>query len=282
MANKVIRLTTAQTRDLLPLETRGAGTFLVDLLIEGNSLLSTVFVKSISGTVKTNYFESTTGRDFSERKDLPSHPLISAINTTDPSKITVTPFHNSPQLEVIVTGTAEFSVFATVVNTFASDLDAALQFDGETHEPTVDKGLPAMCLDEATGLLNFLRCSGGGLVIAPNPSSPSESGDPKYLDGSTLTTPGSEQTLATEAVTAGKTRLVSMIKVSCFQSGTWIARADSDIIGSGRTSAGHPDSFLEIVPRRSLAALSTFTLKFTARTGGPASDITFHVMATEI
>ena len=63
MANKVIRLTTAQTRDLLPLETRAAGTYLVDLLIEGNSLLSTVFVKSITGTVQVNYHESTTGRD---------------------------------------------------------------------------------------------------------------------------------------------------------------------------------------------------------------------------
>ena len=277
MANTVIRLTTAQTRDLLPLESRSAGTYIVDLLIEGNSLLSTVFVKSISGSVKVNYHESTTGRDDGERKDLTSHPLITAANTLDPSKITVTPFHNSPQLEVIVTGTAEFSVYGTVVNSFATDLDAALIFDGDTFVSTENKAMPIACYDEDAGQLFFLRCKDGAII-----TDPVNSGDAVYLDGLDTTTPGSEQTLDSFVVPAGKTRLLSRIKVSCFQPGTWIARVGSDIIGSGRTSAGHPDSSIEILPRRSLAALSTFTLKFTARTGGPATDVTYHVMATEI
>ena len=274
--NKVIRLRTAQTRDLLPLESRGAGTYIVDLLIEGNSILSTVFVRSIAGTVKVNYHESTTGRDVGERKDLTSHPLISASNTTNPSKLTVTPFHNSPQLEVIVTGTAEFSVFGTVVNSFATDLDAALIFDGDDFVIDSNKAIPIGCLDEDSGKLFFLRCKDGALI-----TDPIAAGDPVYLDGIDLSTPGIEQTLASDVVTVGKTRLVSKIKVSCFQPGTWIARADSDIIASGRTSAGQPDSFIDIQPRRSIAATSTFTLKFTARTG-PASDVSFHAMATEI
>jgi hypothetical protein len=277
MANKVIKLVTAQTRDLLPLETRTAGTYLVDLLIEGNSLLSTVFVKSIAGTVKVNYHESTTGRDDGERKELQGHPLISAANTLNPSKLTITPFHNSPQLEVIVTGTAEFSVFGTVVNSFATDLDAALIFDGDPFVIDENKAIPIGCLDEDSGQLFFLRCKDGAII-----TDPINGGDPKFLDGLTLTTPGVEQTLATDIVTAGKTRLLSSIKVSCFQSGTWIARMDSDIIGSGRTSSGQPDSFFQALPRRTLTALSTFTLKFTSRTGGPASDVTYHVMATEI
>lgn len=276
MANTVIRLKTAQTRDLLPLESRGAGTYIVDLLIEGNSLLSTVFVKSISGSVKVNYHESTTGRDEGERKDLTSHPLITAANTTNPSKLTVTPFHNSPQLEVIVTGTAEFSVYGTVVNSFATDLDAALIFDNEDFVSDANKAIPIACLDDDTNKLFFLRCKDGALI-----TDPIAAGDPTYIDGVALSTPGVEQTLGSSVVPADKTRLVSKIKVSCFQPGTWIAYADGAIIGSGRTSAGQPDSFIDIQPRRSIAALSTFTLKFTARPG-PASDVSFHVMATEI
>ena len=163
--NDVIKLKEFQTRTLFELETRTAGTYRLKLLIEGNSLLSTVFVESASGSVKVNYFESTTGDLVSERKDLPSHPLISAANTSDPNKITCTPFHNSPEVEVIVTGTVRFSVYATVVASFATDLDAALQFDGTTHVPTEDKGLPSMCLDVDTGLLNFIRCKDGGLLI---------------------------------------------------------------------------------------------------------------------
>ena len=35
-----------------------------------------------------------------------------------------------------------------------------------THVPSVDKGLPGMCLDEDTNTLNFLRCGPtGGLLI---------------------------------------------------------------------------------------------------------------------
>jgi len=277
MANTVIRLQTAQTRDLLPLAIRSAGTYNVDLLIEGNSLLSTVYVKSISGTVLVNYHESTTGRDFGERKEIANHPVISAENTLNPSRITVTPFHNSPQVEVIVTGTAEFSVYGTVVNSFATDLDAALVFDGSTFVIDDNKAIPIACYDQDSGKLFFLRCKNGALV-----TDPINAGDPLYHDGLTISTPGTEQTLVSDVVTAGKTRLISVIKISCFQPGTWIARNGSDIIGSGRTSAGNPDSFIEIIPRRSLAALSNFTLKFTARTGGPATDVTYHVMATEI
>ena len=165
--NETIRLTNAQTRTLLPLEDRAAGTFTRFLLIEGNSLLSTVFIESldVGATVKVNYFEDTTGRFASERKDLPSHPLQSVANT-DPSKITVTPFHNSPILEVIVAGgDARFSVHATVVSSFATDLDNNLHLDAEDADLTEDKGLPAMCYDETLDKFFFLRCDNGTLPI---------------------------------------------------------------------------------------------------------------------
>lgn len=282
MANTVIRLVTAQTRDILKLETRTAGTYLVDLLIEGNSLLSTVFVKSISGSVEVNYHESTTGRDFSERKELQGHPVISAPNAADPSKITITPFHNSPQCEVIVTGTAEFSVFATVVNTFASDLDAALQFDGETWQPTVDKGLPAMCLDETTGLLNFLRCDANGLIVSGT-FTPGEAGTPFYRDGTTssLAPLGTVVTLDSFTVPALTTRKFRKVWVTSNHPGVWTIDAGGSIIATGRIHPGHPDSDFSFDPIREVGSSTLVKLNYCARSGRDSSDVSWHIMASD-
>ena len=173
--NETIRLVTAQTRTLLPLEDRTAGTTIRFLLIEGNSLLSTVFVESIDAgtTVKVNYYEDTTGRLASERKDLPSH-VLQSVASTDPNKITVTPFHNSPILEAIVVGggTARFSVHATVVNSFATDLDAALHLDADPADLLEDKGLPIQCYDETNDAFYFLRCDEGAISISGNVTLP--------------------------------------------------------------------------------------------------------------
>jgi hypothetical protein len=273
-----IKLKTFQTNTLLPLVSRAAGTYTRRLLIEGNSLLSTVYVNAIDGgtTVKVNYYEDTTGGDLGERKELPGHP-VQSLASTNPNKITVTPFHNSPILEVIVTGgSATFSVHATVVNSFATDLDAALILDGDSFESDGDKAIPIACLDEESGQLFFMRCNNGALV-----SDPIYAGDAVYLDGLEESTPLVEQTLTSFTVGATKKRLLGIIKVSSFRSGTWIAEIDSATIASGRTSAGQPDSFIEFIPRREVSATSTFTLKYTGLSG-PASDVHYHVMTTEI
>jgi hypothetical protein len=276
MATDVVRLTEFQTRTLFELEARPPGVYNLDLLIEGNSILSTVFVSaSAGGSVEVKYWEDTTGSLLGERKDLPSHPVIAAPSL-NPSKITVTPFHNKPHVECTVTGgTVTFSVYATVVNSFATDLDAALIYDGETFVQTENKALPAAVLDDDDGKLYFLRAKKGVLI-----SDPAEGGDPLYYDGVAVSTPPVQQTLASFTVAAGKVQIVNMIKVSSFIPGTWIAYQDAAIIGSGRTSAGHPDSFIEYIPRRELPTASVFTLKYLGL--GPASDVHYHVMTTEI
>ena len=105
-------------------------------------------------------------------------------------------------------------------------------------------------------------------------------GEAFYTDGVEVSTPTIEQTLTSFTVAAGKTHLLSKIKVSCFRAGTWIAYADSDIIGSGRTGGGQPDSTLSYIPVRKLSSSQTFELKFSALVG-KASDVHFHVMGTE-
>lgn len=171
MANEVIRLENAQTRDLLLLDSRGPGVYRKKLLIEGNSLLSTVWVNSIDpgASVEVRYYDVTSGRDLGEEGTLPSHPAITSA-TTDHNKITVTPFHNNPVMEATVTGgNVKFSVWGTVVSSFATDIGQALVFDGTTFVSDQIKAMPVACLDRDTNTLHFLSCTDGAISTSATP-----------------------------------------------------------------------------------------------------------------
>jgi hypothetical protein len=274
--SNVIKLTQAQTSDLLPLESRVAGTYNKELLIEGNSLLSTVFVKSVTGSVKANYHENTTGRDDGERKDLPSHNLITAANTLNPSKLLVGPFHNTPTLEVIVTGTAEFSVFATVVSSFATDLDNALQFDGEIADLLVDKGMPFQCYDEAKNKFFFLRCVDGVIPISLG-----EDGDPVKLRFNGTTT-GLVQTLLSSTVAAATTRKIGVCRVSCRAHVEYEMIVDSVVVGGGFTSPTNPNDTIVFSPREIVPATKTVELKAKASSGPTGLSLRALIMANDL
>jgi hypothetical protein len=78
----------------------------------------------------------------------------------------VTRIHNKPNLRVTVTGgNARFSVYVTVVESFASDLDSALQYEGETVNIDNDKGMPIAAFEQTTSAWSFLRTNNGRLQI---------------------------------------------------------------------------------------------------------------------
>ena len=279
MANTVVRLTSFQTRTLFELEDRAPGTYEIDLLIEGNSILSTLYVKSTSGgTVKANYYEETLGQAFAERKDLPSHPLQAAAST-DPSKITVTPFHNKPKLEVIVAGgNVEFSIYITVVNSFASDLDAALQFDGETFVQATDKGLPAMCLDEDTGLLKFLRCKDGGLAVSP----PAGIGVPFYSRGKITIVPGTSQSVLSFTVPAGTTRNLHRLTVVASNDANFSLESAGVEIAAGIIDITNRNITFVFDPPRPIGAGVFVELKYLSESEpGLGCDATGYISASD-
>ena len=162
MAGTVINLDQYDTRELMPLEVRGAGVYTALMMIRGNSLLSSVYVKSITpgATLKVNYFDTTTGTvDLFERYELNGHALITDTGSGETYRELVTRIHNKPQAEVIVTGgSVEFGVYISVVSDFpfesappaaggfepAEGVPGQLKFSGVTDQALVVPMLSAV------------------------------------------------------------------------------------------------------------------------------------------
>lgn len=274
----VIRLTQFETRDIFPIESRAPGTYEQPLLIEGNSLLSSVFVRSVDvgASVTVKYFDTTTGLVGEERFDLNEHPAVSTAGDT--SRTIITSIHNKPIMEATVSGgNVEFGVYVTVVSTFASDLDSALKLDNEVADLSVDKAIPMACYDEDKGRFFILRCEDG--VI---PTSFNESGDINHLRSQIDTDPGVIQTIFNVATPPGKTKKVSMVRVACRAHSTWELTSDSVIIGSGFTSPMTPVDSMTFSPRESVLSGKTLILKFKAHSSTPIMSVSAFVMTTDI
>jgi hypothetical protein len=150
---------------IFPMAVRGVGTHTEQMLIEGNSYLCSVFVRSIDvgATLQVNHWEFTTavGAEAGERYDLLAHPLIVSAPFLD--RKSVTKIHNKPQIECIVTGgNVEFQVFITVVSSFTSDLDNALIFNEQIADLLRNKGMPVAGYDPVDNKFHFVKVASDG------------------------------------------------------------------------------------------------------------------------
>lgn len=101
---------------VLPLATRAPGVFYIGIDITADSLLSTVYVKSMGGgaSLLVEYFEITTS-DIDDEQNLQvmSHPAIIAAPAKD--KRTFFQLHNKVILRATLTGgAAQFGVYVTL------------------------------------------------------------------------------------------------------------------------------------------------------------------------
>lgn len=154
------------------LEDRAPGVYEANMLIKGNSILSTLTVTSIDpgATLQVTYFEFTTQEARNEGQEivLEEHATVDDTTTLPfTNKITVTRIHSTPRIRVTVTGgNARFEIHNTVVQSFASDLDAALVLDGEDFISDRTKAIPISGYDPATNLMNHVRVVGGVLQVS--------------------------------------------------------------------------------------------------------------------
>jgi len=161
---KLINLDTFQTQTLIPLENRPADTYERKMLIEGNSILSSLFIESMDpgASIKVNYWDTSAGSDATERYELNGHNLVSTgAPITD--RVLVTKIHNKPNVEVIVSGgSVKFGIYVTVVTDFASDIDSALVLDATAFQALIDKGMVVAGLDRTNDVLRFLSVDANG------------------------------------------------------------------------------------------------------------------------
>jgi len=162
-------LGTTESQIAFPLEERTPETYIRHLNTRGSALISTVFVSALDpgATVTVNYYDFTAGESAGERFDLQGHGTISVAGNPPDRKL-ITRYHDKPQLEVIVSGgNATFSVYITGLAQSASDLDAALIFDGETFVQATNQAIPIACLSDS-GTLEFAECTADGIKVDGN------------------------------------------------------------------------------------------------------------------
>lgn len=150
---------------VLPLAERSPGVYEQELMIQGNSILATVFVDGSDpgATVHVEWWDATTGKALGESFILGDH---GTLTSGEISRKTITRIHNKPTFRAVVAGgNVRFSIYVTVVSSFASDLDSSLQAEGEAVSVYGDKGIPIAAYEEESGVWKFLRVINGRLQV---------------------------------------------------------------------------------------------------------------------
>jgi hypothetical protein len=274
-----VNLSQYQTKSALVLAERAPGTYLVKMMIRGNSLLSSVYVKSISpgATLKVNYYDTTTGSDLTtERFELESHDLIDDTAAGKTFRISIPRIHNKPQAEVIVTGgTVEFGVYITVVDFVAADIDNALVREGDAFNPATSRALPVACYDTDTGTLHFVRCGDGGMAVSPP-------GNPWDSWARINSTPGVMASVISGAASATSTLRISQAGIVSAISGLWELVVGGAIRASGQTAPGKPDAVRKLEPAILVPSGATYEIRFKARAASPIALVDGHLAGYEI
>lgn len=250
-----------ETKTLLEVEPRGPGTYPVKMMVRCNSLLSSIYIKAADAgaTIKANYFDTTTGDEFTgERYDLSSHLPYGPANAGETHRLLVTKIHNKPQLEVIVTGgNVEFGVYATAVSSSASDVDSALVSDGDTFAPETNKAIPMACLDVSTGLLNFVTCPLKVEITG-------QGGDLYHIRGGVDADPGNTVTVLTDTVPTGTERRFTKLWVTATNDGYFSLLANGVEIAAGRIDVVQHNVAFRFDPVHTIGAGISYELKYSS------------------
>lgn len=247
--------------------------------------MSSVWAHSVpvGAQVKCQYFETTTGNFEEERVPIVSHQTIVPA-LLDPTygftnQLTVTPFHNKPYLLIEVTGApCEFGVYITVVQTFASDLDAALKFDQEDVNLSQDKGIPITAYNETTQKWNFLKTGPSGSLSTETEIVQVTAN--KFLSGFAAVSPSDIVDVLTYTVPALKTFQLLSAHVSSTGDFKHELLLNDVTIKSAQTSFMHRNSDLTLPI--SLDAGDVLKVRSTARTiFGSTNSVDAHISAKE-
>jgi hypothetical protein len=232
-----------------------AGTYHVQLQIEGNSILSSLLVTDCppDSSITVNYFQTTSGDENTERSPLTSHSTIYE-SATAADTIIVARVHLKPVCEVkIIGGPIKFGLMVTMVSAFATDIEASLFKDG-TVVKGGERGIPVLSLDTTAGTLNYLRSRYGKLIVD------NDDGDAVHLSH-TQTLPRNVETVVLSKLNLDKSFKVSQFSVvtaSDYKFGLYV---DGLKIASFRTSASMQNLDYKFSPYKIASKGSLVTVK---------------------
>jgi hypothetical protein len=281
LVTEQIRAELFQSLATIPLGTYGPGVYEQKINSQGNSLLSSLFVKltDIGATLTVEYLEATTGDEEGEDYVLDTHVIPPDGQT---NKIIVSRIHNKPRIRATVTGgNVRFGVYISVVSSFASDLDNALVTNGQTADLATALGLQTAIYDPVAGKFFFARGSSG--IQDVNVVGFDETALPfSILSTSGLqTTPNVAQTaIISIAVPMGKKwKIRQVLTVSrCY--GEFDILVDGTSVGGGVTSPMEANARFEFMPYYLATAGQVVSLDF-IENHGPICNLRAVLQYTE-
>lgn len=226
-----ITLLRGNSQALMPLKVWAAGTYLIPISLEDNSLLSTLFVQAISGaTLTVDYYDYTLGSEVGEETHLRDH-TTPADGVAD--RILISNVHNKPVLRVIVAGgTPIFSIYATAVSSKFSTIDAGMVLDDQATDLPVNTAMPVAGVDDVNGVFKLARVSPEGYWIFTDSSA---AGVGKVFESSSSLAVGVEVSILSSTVPTLKSWTINFAEVQSRGYGRWQVKLDGVRIGGGIT-----------------------------------------------
>jgi hypothetical protein len=148
-----VRLARFDSQFIFPRRVYAPGEYRVPIVAAGNSLLSSLFVPAldVGASLEVRYVQSTAGQPETEETFVTEHRTITAAATQADQTLATKIHDKAVAIATVTGGNVTFGVRATVVDQFATDLDAALKRDGQLANLALDKGLPIVVLNTTTG-----------------------------------------------------------------------------------------------------------------------------------
>jgi len=276
------RLNLYDSIQLLPVQLLVPGTRFVAAAPFGNSILSTLWVKSVEvgASIEVKWFDYGPGPELypGEKVYLKSHKIISSSDVSD--RVVISKIHNKAIAEIIVTGgNVEAGIFITSISSFPVD---APYPDGVTYNSENDAGNAQVLLNDGDGKFYIWRgtqegaanvnITGGTILEAPF--------NVKILSQQAQTTPAINQVLINANVPSGKNWRLRNLKLATRAYGKFIITANSVIIGEGFTGPAESNAKYEIFPYWPIASALNIKVEF-IQSYGPAMDVSAYLQLTE-
>lgn len=280
-AQQLTRLNLYESMPVIPVQVFDIGSEITQIASYGNSLLATLWVKDLDpgASVLVRWYDIGPGSgDFpGEKIYVAQHALISTSDTSD--RRLVPGIHNKVWCEIIVIGgQVTLGIYATSVSAFPQQSpfkdqdDANLGNDAGNSFVLLDRDLNKYFL--ATGKEGATNVNIVGGSIAAEIA-----GDPLILINRSITD-GTLQTLISQAVPANKLWKLRKVDICSRCYGEFYLKANSVIIGEGKTSPVQSNVSFTLAPYMKLDENLTVEVDFKMNYG-PQLDVSAYLHLTE-